>query len=50
MTDKKNITRFSPKNLFLTDQGILPRGGTGLSSPRKDALVGEKLSGYFFRQ
>ncbi len=50
MTDKKNITRFSPKNLFLGEQKGVPRGGTGLSSPRKDALVGEKLSGYFFRQ
>ena len=44
MTDKKNITGFSPKNLFLGEQKSVPRWGTGLSSPRKDALVGEKLS------
>jgi hypothetical protein len=50
MTDKKNITRFSPKNLFLGEQKGVPLIRTGASSPRKDALVGEKLSGYFFRQ
>ena len=45
MTDKKNITGFSPKDLFLGEQKGVPRWGTYLSSPRKDTLVGEKLPG-----
>jgi len=41
MTDKKNITRFSPKNLFLGEQkGVSPGGGGAPLPPQGGACGG----------
>ena len=44
MTDKKNITGFSPKDLFLGEQRVF-LGEERTFPHEEDALVGEKLPG-----